>query len=146
VSETNFDQCESAHVPAGTHSNSTRTDLNGNYREHKQLVALRTWNTALHVPFTALCCAPFSRGFRKRLAPETQIKRVVGEANVDRVEMLHQEVMMLLEIWRDYRSETDTVVKTQASAEVSDRPRPRHAPTHRTRTCCFPAYTQIHKA
>lgn len=40
-------------------------------------------------------------------SPSQQIRRIIGTAIVDEAEALHNEVMLLLEIWRDYRAETN---------------------------------------
>lgn len=41
------------------------------------------------------------------LFPSLQVRRCVGEALLQEAEDLHNELLLLLDIWRDYRAETD---------------------------------------
>lgn len=55
-------------------------------------------------------------------AEQSEIKRIVGNAAVDQAEMLHMEVKMLLDIWHEYRQETD--VQSAAHVQSKEPPKP----------------------
>ncbi|EDQ86634.1 uncharacterized protein MONBRDRAFT_10704 [Monosiga brevicollis MX1] len=53
-----------------------------------------------------------------------ELRAQIGRALIDELEMVQQEVRMLLEIWQEYRSETDTLTQPHINTETACLPEP----------------------
>eukprot|EP00040_Diaphanoeca_grandis_P016262 m.83841 g.83841 ORF g.83841 m.83841 type:complete len:397 (+) comp25678_c0_seq1:179-1369(+) len=53
-----------------------------------------------------------------------EIKRIIGEELVDEAEILHAEVVSLLDIWQDYRTRTESDLETIQTPSLAPLPEP----------------------